>query len=64
MTFITDMGEKPKIKNTATGEMMELNQYGYWCDMGKGKPEVKETSDDLEYLKKKYSIPDNRVFSM
>lgn len=62
--FITDMGEKPKMKNTATGEMMELNQYGYWCDMGKGKPEVKETSDDLESLKKKYSISDDRVFSM
>ena len=62
--FITDMGEKPKMNNIATGETMELNQYGYWCDIGKGKPEVKETSDDLEYLKKKYSISDDRVFSM
>ena len=62
--FITNMGERPKMKNTATGEMMELDQYGYWCDMGKGKPEVKETSNDLKYLQTKYKIPDDRVFSM
>jgi hypothetical protein len=62
--FITDMGERPKMRNTATGEMMELDQYGYWCDMGKGKPEVKETSNDLEYLKTKYKVPDDRVFGM
>ena len=31
-----------------------LCRYAVWGDMGKGKPEVKETSDDLQYLKDKY----------
>ena len=39
--FITDMGEKLELTDTKTGEKMVLDQYAYWCDMGKGKPEVK-----------------------
>jgi hypothetical protein len=61
MSFITDMGEKLKLVDQKTGNIIELPQHAYWDDLGKGKPEVKETGDNLEHLKKKYNVPDNRI---
>ena len=62
--FITDMGEKLELTDTKTGEKMVLDQYAYWCDMGKGKPEVKETSDDLKSLMAKYDLSKDKVIDM
>lgn len=62
--FITDMGEKLIMTNTQTGKDVDIGQYAYWMDMGRGKPEVKETGNDLEYLKTKYKVPDNLVFNI
>ena len=62
--FITDMGEKLKMTNQKTGKITELPRFAYWDDMGRNKAEVKECSDDLEYLKKKYNVPDNHVVDM
>lgn len=62
--FITDMGEKLKMTNQQTGKVTELCRYAYWDDMGRGKPEVKECSDDLPALKAKYNVPDNHVVDM
>jgi hypothetical protein len=31
-----------------------LHKYAVWGDIGRGKPEVAETSDDLNYLQQKY----------
>ena len=46
--FYTDFGKSFK----AGG--MTIPRYSAWGDMGRGKPEVIETSDDLDKLKKKY----------
>lgn len=62
--FITDNGENLELTNQQTGEVMRLPRYGYWEDLGRQKPEVKELSDDLEYLKKKYNVPDDHVVDM
>ena len=62
--FITDMGEKLKMTDQKTGQVVEIPQYAYWEDLGRNKPEVKEVGDDLEVLKRKYNVPDNAVFSM
>ena len=62
--FITDMGEKLKMTDQSTGEVIELCRYAYWDDMGRGKPEVKECSDDLKALQAKYNVPDNHVVDM
>jgi len=46
--FITDLGE-----NLAS----QLPRYGVWSsDNPRNKPNVIDTSDDVEYLKRKYRI--------
>lgn len=53
--FITDFGKSLPIKDAKTGKSKgNLPRYGVWGNLGRGKPEVKEVSDDLKMLKKKY----------
>jgi len=60
MDFITDMKTSHDFELPG-GEIMHISRYGLWrYDMAKGKHQVFETSDDLEYLKKKYKT-DNVV---
>ena len=62
MRFITDFGRE--IEMTKTVEYVggkrsikeTLPRYAYWTDEGERKPIVKEVSNDLEYLKKKYGV--------
>ena len=54
--FITDMGHTQPVIDKRTGKtIFMLPQFGVWGDKGRGKPEVIESSNDLEYLKKKYN---------
>lgn len=60
--FITDFGQSLEARDAKTGEVnMVIPRYGYWDDKGRGKPEVIESSDDLDYLMKKYDVPEDRV---
>ena len=60
--FITDFGESIPATNAETGELIcMINQYAVWGDMGRGKPEVIESSNDLDYLLKKYKLTKNEV---
>lgn len=51
--FITDFGEEV-IAQDESGDKRNIGRYGVWGDMGRGKPEVMETSDDLVALQSKY----------
>lgn len=56
MDFITDMGKSYDVKLLAS-KPVHIGRYGLWrYDMAKGKHQVFETSDDLEYLKIKYCV--------
>jgi hypothetical protein len=50
MKFITDAGESKVVWVGEDGRKHSIPRYGVWGEKGKGKPEVIETSDDLEYL--------------
>lgn len=52
--FITDFGESYTLKGTEGTKDFVLPRYAVWGDLGRGNPEVKETSDDLELLRSKY----------
>jgi len=53
--FITDFGQSLTAKDAETGEVkMTIARFGVWGEMGRGKPEVIETSDDLDYLQAKH----------
>ena len=54
LKFITDYGVTYLVNVNFDGEKIPLARYGVWGDKGKGKPEVIETSDDLEHLLKVY----------
>jgi len=63
MGFITDYGESITLTSTIPGrENMIIPRYAYWgYDQSKGKNQVKETSGDLDYLKKKYGVDNEHV---
>jgi len=50
--FITDLGFP--LVATMGDEEWDLGRYGVWADKGRGKPEVIDTGNDLEALKKKH----------
>ncbi|MCX7981252.1 MAG: hypothetical protein N3A68_09505 [Bacteroidia bacterium] len=52
--IITDFGYSPQLTNTETNEILTLDRYGVWICSGGVAKEVKETSNDVEYLKSKY----------
>lgn len=53
--FITDFGTNLAITDAETGEAQgQLARYAAWGDKGRGKPEVIETSDDLDQLQEKH----------
>ncbi len=63
--FITDFGKSFEAIDAKTGKVaMVIPRYGYWDDKGRGKPETVESSDDLEYLMKKYNVPEDKVVSL
>jgi hypothetical protein len=59
--FIIDNNEKITLKGVSKTQDMTLDRYAYW-DGESGRAQVKETSDNLQYLMKKYNIPSNHVF--
>jgi hypothetical protein len=58
---ITDFGAALEMEDVATGEISTLPRYGVWAEAGRGKHEVVETGDDLEYLLKKYGLTIKQV---
>ncbi len=62
--FITDSGEPIEIKNQTGEVMMYLPRYAYWEDLGRGKPEVRKSSDDLEKLMAEYGVSGDRVVAL
>lgn len=64
-SFITDLGENLECRGEDGTVAMTLPRYGVWVyDAGKGKPQVVESSDNLEYLRTKYGVPGNRVVQL
>ncbi|MCK9227607.1 MAG: hypothetical protein M0P30_07430 [Syntrophorhabdaceae bacterium] len=60
--FITDLGETMECRKEDGAVEIIVPRYGVWVyDAGKGKPQVVEASDDLEYLKTKYGVTDDRI---
>ncbi|MAG24172.1 hypothetical protein CMI47_01205 [Candidatus Pacearchaeota archaeon] len=54
--FITDLGRTLELRDEEGNVKDTLGRYGAWMDLGRGKPEVAEISDDLEYLRSKYGV--------
>lgn len=52
--FITDFGRSYDPQERSGKGAAHIAQYAVWGDTGRGKPEVIETSDDLDYLLDKY----------
>ncbi len=56
MLFVTDLGDD------VTNGDYPIERYGVWAyDEIKGKDQVLETSNDLEYLLNKYNISSDTV---
>ena len=51
--FITDNGGGIRLEDE-DGDMIPLERYGVWWDLGRGKPEVGDLGDDLDALKAKH----------
>jgi len=58
-SFISDFGKSFNAINS-DGSKIYIPRYAVWGDLGRGKPEVKETSDSVPALQKKYG-PDLEV---
>ena len=58
---ITDFGASIEMEDVDTGEITSLPRYGVWGEAGRGKHEVIETGNDLEYLLKKYGLTMKQV---
>lgn len=54
--FITDMGQSNTAEEVGGSSKIHIPRYAVWGDRGRGKPEVIETSDDLEALKRKHGV--------
>lgn len=52
--FITDNGGGFTVVNADGTPCSRVPRYGLWAKTGSGKLEVAETSDDLEYLRKRW----------
>ena len=52
--FFTDFGQSFDVTPEGGGESLHISRYAAWGDIGRGKPEVIETNDDINALKKKY----------
>jgi hypothetical protein len=61
---ISDLGEQNHdLLDRETGDIMHIPRYGVWEIIDRhAKPQVIETSDDLDALKKKY--PTASVFTI
>ena len=62
--FITDMQRTLPVRNQKGKVMGQIQRYAVWTNLGRGKPEVAELSDDLKYLKKKWGVPNSRVVKL
>jgi hypothetical protein len=62
--FILDMKEEHDVFNQDGSLYMKLPRYAFWANKGKNKPEVVESSNDLEYLMKKYDVPQDKVLTL
>lgn len=59
--FISDLGEDQVLENR-NKEKIVLGRYAAWAPLPGGKShQIVEISDDLETLKEKYNIPQDRV---
>lgn len=58
--FITDLGEN---QHSVVGEQeMEIGRYAVWSPLTNSKNhQVVEVGENLEYLRKKYRIPEERI---
>lgn len=59
--FITDFGEELPLTDESGQQVMLLPRYGVWGDMGRGKPEVIETHNDLAMMQADHGVPNERV---
>jgi len=61
--FILDSGSEVEMINNIDKSKIKIPRYAAWvygCQ-GKNKSEVAECSNDLNYLMKKYKVPEKRV---
>lgn len=63
-TFISDSGRELVFKNTTTGKEIRVGRYGVWTDKDRRKPEVIETSNNLELLLKKYNLTKDHIVKL
>ena len=61
MTFISDMGRELEVSKVDGSSMGNIPRYAVWTNLGRGKSEVAELSNDLSYLMKKWNIPKSSV---
>jgi hypothetical protein len=52
--FITDAGAPLACRDEDGETVVNLSRYAVWGDLGRGKPEVVECHDDVQYLLTKY----------
>ena len=52
--FITDFGTSITGTDASGKKKIVIDRFGVWGDTGAGKPQVIDTSDNLEALKKKH----------
>lgn len=60
--WITDMGG-PLVVTADTGEQSNIGRYGVWDTVGRRKPEVIATGDDLDALQAEHG-PNLTVFPL
>ena len=58
--FISDLG---KSSNITVGDVTQLmGRYAVWVPTDDGRHQVVEVGDNVEILKKKYDIPQERIY--
>lgn len=58
--FITDTGKPIEVTSSTSGKRVTtLPRYGVWL-----RNKVVEVGDDLEYLQKKYDVPDSKIHKL
>ncbi len=61
--FITDLGISHMVKSS-DGDDFAIPRYGVWSTKSSKKPNVIETSDNLDMLLEKYKLSDNDVIKL